>query len=231
MVNIRDLSFSYRRRSLFRGLTLALEPGHIYGLLGRNGAGKSTLLRNMAGFLFPQGGSIDILGATPAKRQPSFLGKVFLLPEEFYLPPITIKQWVKYNSPLYPAFSRKQFDRLISGFDIPGDTSLHEMSYGQQKKLLISFALATNASLLLMDEPTNGLDIMSKSQFRKLIAGALDDERCILISTHQVKDLENLIDRVIILDDGKILFHEPVETPDLETLYMTVMADIKKTHN
>jgi ABC-2 type transport system ATP-binding protein len=211
MVNIRDLTFSYRRKSVFRGLSLDLQPGHIYGLLGRNGTGKSTLLRNMAGFLFPQGGRINILGAEPGKRLPSFLGKVFLLPEEFYLPPIAIKQWVKYNAPFYPAFSREQFDRLIADFDIPGDTSLHEMSYGQQKKLLIAFALATNASLLLMDEPTNGLDILSKSQFRKVIAGALDDQRCILISTHQVKDLESLIDQVIIIEDGKILFNQSIE--------------------
>lgn len=221
MVNIRDLTFSYRRKSVFRGLNLDLQPGHIYGLLGRNGTGKSTLLRNMAGFLFPQGGSIDILGAEPRKRQPSFLGKVFLLPEEFYLPPIGIREWVRYNAPLYPLFSRQQFDRLATDLDIPGEVKLHEMSYGQQKKLLIAFALATNATLLLMDEPTNGLDIISKSQFRKVIAGSLDEGRCILISTHQVQDLESLIDGVIIIDDGRILFHRSMEAIARELTFRT----------
>ncbi|MES1159883.1 MAG: ATP-binding cassette domain-containing protein [Bacteroidota bacterium] len=221
MVKIRDLTFSYRKKSVFRGLNLDLRPGHIYGLLGRNGTGKSTLLRNMAGFLFPRDGSIDILGTQPQKRQPSFLGKVFLLPEEFYLPPIGVEQWVKYNSPFYPLFNRQQFDRLAADFDIPGETSLHEMSYGQQKKLLIAFALATNAALLLMDEPTNGLDIISKSQFRKVIAGALDEGRCILISTHQVQDLESLIDEVIIIDDGRILFHRSIEAISRELQFKT----------
>ncbi|HVU85060.1 MAG TPA: ATP-binding cassette domain-containing protein [Puia sp.] len=221
MVKIRDLTFSYRKKSVFRELNLDLRSGHIYGLLGRNGTGKSTLLRNMAGFLFPQGGSIDILGTQPQKRQPSFLGKVFLLPEEFYLPPIGVEQWVKHNAPFYPLFNRQQFDRLVADFDIPGETSLHEMSYGQQKKLLITFALATNAALLLMDEPTNGLDIISKSQFRKVIAGALDEGRCILISTHQVQDLESLIDEVIIIDDGRILFHRSIEAIARELQFKT----------
>lgn len=221
MVKIRDLTFSYRKKSVFRGLNLDLRPGHIYGLLGRNGTGKSTLLRNMAGFLFPRDGSIDILETQPRKRQPSFLGKVFLLPEEFYLPSIGVEQWVKYNAPFYPLFNRQQFDRLAADFDIPRETSLHEMSYGQQKKLLIAFALATNAALLLMDEPTNGLDIISKSQFRKVIAGALDEQRCILISTHQVQDLESLIDEVIIIDDGRILFHRSIEAIARELQFKT----------
>jgi len=211
MITIKDLSFSYRKKPVFKGLSLDLQAGHIYGLLGKNGTGKSTLLRNMAGFLFPKDGAINIFGSEPRKRTPAFLSKVFLLPEEFYLPPISIKEWVRHNSPLYPLFSKEQFDKLIADFDIPADTRLHEMSYGQQKKLLIAFALATNAQLLLMDEPTNGLDILSKSQFRKVIAGALDEQRCIVISTHQVKDLESLIDKVVIIDEGKILFHQSIE--------------------
>jgi len=228
MITIRDLTFSYRKKPVFKGLSLDLQAGHIYGLLGRNGTGKSTLLRNMAGFLFPKGGSIDILGAEPRKRQPGFLNKVFLLPEEFYLPPIPIKEWVRHNSPLYPLFSREQFDRLIKDFDIPADTRLHEMSYGQQKKLLIAFALATNVRLLLMDEPTNGLDILSKSQFRKVIAGSLDEQRCILISTHQVKDLESLIDNVIIIDEGRILFHQSIESITRQ-LQFTLSFDPEET--
>jgi ABC-2 type transport system ATP-binding protein len=211
MVTIRDLHFAYRRRAVFTGLNLKLQPGHIYGLLGRNGTGKSTLLRNIAGFLFPQRGHIDVLGFVPGKRKPAFLEKVFLLPEEFYLPPVHLGRWVRNLAPFYSAFSLQQFGRYLREFDIPTETRLDEMSYGQQKKTLIAFALATNAPLILMDEPTNGLDILSKSQFRKVIAGALDENRCILISTHQVKDLENLIDRVTIIEEGKILFDQTMD--------------------
>ncbi|HEY4112287.1 ATP-binding cassette domain-containing protein [Puia sp.] len=208
MVTIHNLHFSYRRRPVFTGLDLELQPGQIYGLLGRNGTGKSTLLRNIAGFLFPQKGEIDAFGFTPGKRQPAFLAKYFHVPEDFQLPDVPLARWIQYMSPFYPDFNQGQFEHYTREFTIPTFGHLQELSYGQQKKVLISLALATNAPLLLMDEPTNGLDIHSKSQFRKIIAGALDDRKCILISTHQVKDLENLIDNVTILEEGKILFHQ-----------------------
>jgi ABC-2 type transport system ATP-binding protein len=211
MVTIRDLHFAYRRKPVFTGLSLDLEPGYIYGLLGRNGTGKSTLLRSIAGFLFPQRGQIGVMGYKPGKRRPAFLQEVFLVPEDFYLPPMLMDQWVRRHAVFYPKFRQDQFLRIARDFDIPMATRLDEMSYGQQKKVLISFALATNASLLLMDEPTNGLDIVSKSQFRKVIAGSLDYTKCIVISTHQVKDLENLIDRVMVIDEGRILFDQPME--------------------
>ncbi|HEV9038473.1 MAG TPA: ATP-binding cassette domain-containing protein [Puia sp.] len=211
MVSIQNLYFSYGRRKVFDSLNLELKPGTIYGLLGRNGTGKSTLLRNIGGFLFPQQGSIDAFGYTPGKRQPSFLERVFLLPEDFQLPPIGLQRWIKHMAPFYSLFDKPQFERYIGEFNVPTDARLNEMSYGQQKKVLISFALATNAPLLLLDEPTNGLDIVSKSQFRKVIAGAIDEKRSILISTHQVRDLEQLIDRIMIIDEGRIVFDQDLE--------------------
>jgi len=211
MVTIRDLHFAYRRKPVFTGLSLDLEPGHIYGLLGRNGTGKSTLLRSIAGFLFPQRGEIGVMGHVPGRRRPAFLQEVFLVPEDFYLPPMLMLKWVQYHAPFYPKFNREQFLRIALDFDIPVSGRLDEMSYGQQKKALISFALATNAAVLLLDEPTNGLDIVSKSQFRRVIAGCLDDNKCIVISTHQVKDLESLIDRVTVIDEGRILFDQTMD--------------------
>ena len=211
MITIRDLHYSYRRKPVLSGLDLNLQPNHIYGLLGRNGTGKSTLLRNIAGFLFPKQGSIDAMGFQPEKRQPAFLEKVFLVPEEFDLPHTPMDQWVRHLAPFYSGFDYRQFDRYIKEFDIPPAPRLTEMSYGQQKKVFISFALATNAPVLLMDEPTNGLDIPSKSQFRRIIAGAIDEQKCILISTHQVKDLEQLVDRVTIIEEGKILFDQTID--------------------
>jgi len=210
MVTIKNLHFSYRRRPVFTGLNLELKPGHIYGLFGRNGTGKSTLLRNIAGFLFPQQGSIDAIGFTPGKRQPAFLASYFHVPEDFQLPDLPLARWIEHTSPFYPNFSQDQFEKYAREFAVPTMGGLRELSYGQQKKALISLALATNVPLLLMDEPTNGLDIHSKSQFRKVIAGAIDDSRCIVISTHQVKDLENLIDNVTILEEGKIIFNQPM---------------------
>ena len=211
MIDIQDLHFSYKKKKVFDSLSLRFTPGHVYGLLGRNGTGKSTLLRNIAGLLFPKKGRISVDGNIPAHRQPRFLQNIFMVPEEFYLPNISIADFLKHLAPFYSGFSFSQFEKYVQLFDIPGDSTLQNMSYGQKKKVLISFALASNAKFLLMDEPTNGLDIISKSQFRKVLAEALDDNRCIIISTHQVKDLENLIDRVTIIDEGKILFDQTVD--------------------
>lgn len=216
MIDIKNLHFSYRKRKIFNGLSLSLQAGHIYGLLGKNGTGKSTLLRNIAGFLFPQQGSIDVMGYVPGKRKPAFLQNIFMVPEEFYLPDISVDKFVKLNAPFYPHFSNEQFEQYLGEFEIPRENTLQSMSYGQKKKVLISFGLACNTALLLMDEPTNGLDIMSKSKFRKVIAGAITPEKCIVISTHQVKDLESLIDRITIIDEGQILFDQTIDTINRE---------------
>jgi ABC-2 type transport system ATP-binding protein len=224
MISIKDLHFSYGDCRVFTGLDLELRPGHIYGLLGRNGTGKSTLLYSIAGFLFPQKGRIDTLGFIPGRRQPAFLEKTFFLPEEFQLPSLKLNRWMQLMSPFYPDFSKDQFGRYTREFDIPADAHLHELSFGQQKKALISLALASNTPLLLMDEPTNGLDIVSKSQFRKVIAGAVDDNKCIVISTHQVKDLENLIDNITIIEDGRIVFHQSMQRI-AEVLYFKLSFD------
>ncbi len=211
MINIENLHFGYKKKKVFNGLSLSLQAGHIYGLLGKNGTGKSTLLRCIAGFLFPREGTIDVMGFVPGKRQPVFLQSVFMVAEEFYLPDVSVEKYVKLNAPFYPNFKLEQFRQYLKEFDIPQENTLQSMSYGQKKKVLISFGLACNTALLLMDEPTNGLDIMSKSKFRKVIAGAVDDQKCIVISTHQVKDLENLIDRITIIDEGRILFDQTID--------------------
>jgi ABC-2 type transport system ATP-binding protein len=212
MVSIENLHFAYRRKKVFTGLNIQLQAGHIYGLLGKNGTGKTTLLHTIAGLLFPTKGKVEVSGFLPQERKPSFLQEVFMVPEEFHLPDINLEQLVKYQSPFYPKFNYEQFKKYVAEFEIPMNSPSQQMSYGQKKKALISFGLACNTSLLLMDEPTNGLDIMSKSQFRKVMAGSLDENKCVIISTHQVKDLENLIDRVTIIDEGNILFDQTTDS-------------------
>jgi ABC-2 type transport system ATP-binding protein len=223
MINIQSLTFSYRKnKPLFENLQLRLEAGHIYGLLGKNGAGKSTLLKQMAGLLFPDSGTCEVMGFASAKRQPAFLREIFLVPEEFYLPKVSIKTYVNTYAPFYPNFDEGAFFKYLKEFEIPRDQKLTEMSYGQKKKVLISFALATNTKVLIMDEPTNGLDIPSKSQFRKVIAAAVSEDKCIVISTHQVRDLDNLIDSIVIIDGHKIIFREDVQTVTDKLSFKTV---------
>lgn len=213
MIHLNQVSFGYgKRKKLFENLDLHLEAGHIYGLLGKNGAGKSSLLRNMAGLLFPTAGRIEVSGYEPRKRQPAFLQDIFFLPEEIYLPSVTVDKYLSLMAPFYPKFDEQQFRGYIAELDIPEGNKLTGMSYGQKKKVLIAFALATNTRVLIMDEPTNGLDIPSKSQFRRLVSSALDKDRLVLISTHQVRDLDNLIDAIIILEDSKILIQHSLDT-------------------
>jgi ABC-2 type transport system ATP-binding protein len=211
MIEIKDLSFAYKREKLFSDLNLSLTPGGICGLLGKNGAGKTTLLKLMSGLLFPQEGQIQIMGQSPSKRSPEFLQDLIFLPEVFDLPPITPKQYEMLYAPFYPKFSNKSFSSFLGEFEVTGNKKLSALSYGQKKKFLIAFGLATNGRFVLLDEPTNGLDIPSKSQFRKAVASCLDADRIFIISTHQARDLESLIDPIIILDEGKIIFNHSTE--------------------
>ncbi|QIH33128.1 ABC transporter ATP-binding protein [Sphingobacterium sp. DR205] len=211
MITIQNLNFSYSKsRPLFLHMDLTLEQGHIYGLLGKNGAGKSTLLKNMAGLVFPVSGHVEVLGHNPNRREPSLLREISFIPEEFYLPAVKSEQFLKANAGFYPNFDREYFYRLINEFEIPVEQKLAEMSYGQKKKYIISFGLASNTKIIIMDEPTNGLDIPSKAQFRKIMASAITDDRCVIISTHQVRDLDNLIDAVILLDEHKVALNAPI---------------------
>ena len=213
MIAIDNLTFSYKKgQELFDQLNLTLEPGNIYGLLGKNGAGKSTLLKIMAGLLFPKNGNLDVIGYEPRQRFPQFLQEIYLVTEEFHLPNMKMDRYVKFFSAFYPRFSHEQFDEYAREFDLPTDQKLNRLSYGQKKKFLLSFGLATNCKLLILDEPTNGLDIPSKSQFRKVVASAITEERSFIVSTHQARDMENLIDPIIILDEGQVVFfHNSME--------------------
>ena len=231
MVNVSDVTFSYRRKKpIFDKLTLTLQPGSIYGLLGPNGAGKSTLMRLIAGLLFPKQGNIAVAGHLPGNRQPAFLENLFLLPEEIYIPPIRIREYIRTNAPFYPAFDHDQFAVYLREFGLTDAQKLSELSYGQKKKVLIGFGLATNTAVLLMDEPTNGLDIPSKAQFRRLVAGAVHENRTIVISTHQVRDLEMLIDPLVILSERGVALHASTETIT-EQLWFGLVPSLENLSN
>ncbi len=223
MININHLRFGYARQPLlFDGLNLHLAGGHIAGLLGKNGAGKSSLLRLLAGLLFPTGGQVHVLGHTPRQRTADFLQSVLLIPEEPYVPPLRVAQYADLMGPFYPNFNRTQFDAALDTLEVPRRGSLRSLSFGQKKKALIAFGLAANTPLLLLDEPTNGLDIPSKSHFRRLTAAARQPDRLVLISTHQVRDLDQLISQVIILDERQILLHHELEAIAARLHFTTV---------
>ena len=225
MITVENLSFTYRKskRAVLRDFSLSFESGRVYGLLGKNGAGKSTLLYLMSGLLTPENGKVmfhDTDVHEPYRRQrqmcirdrrrrlPVTLQDMFLVPEEFELPSVSLVSYVELNGPFYPRFSKEEMIKYLHYFEMDIDIDLGSLSMGQKKKVFMSFALATNTSLLLMDEPTNGLDIPGKSQFRKFIASGMSDDKTIVISTHQVRDIDKVLDHVLIMDDSRVLLDE-----------------------
>ncbi|MES2328497.1 MAG: ABC transporter ATP-binding protein [Bacteroidota bacterium] len=212
MIAFSEVNFGYRKNQpLYKNLRLQVEEGYIYGLLGKNGAGKSTLLKLISGLIFPVTGKVNVMGYDPSKRQPSFLQNIFFIPEEIDTPEVDVIAFADGYAPFYPNFDKQQFLRLLNEFDVPL-RSLKQMSYGQKKKTWIALGIAANTPLLILDEPTNGLDIPSKKQFRKMLAASVTETTCVIISTHQVRDLDSLIDKILIVDEGELIVNASVDT-------------------
>lgn len=210
MIQLQNIGFRYSaaRPAVFCDFSLDLHSGNIVGLLGKNGTGKSTLLYLICGLLRPQKGECRYDGIDTSLRRPETLSEIFIVPEEFELPAITMNEYVAINAPFYPNFDRELLNDNLNAFELPTDINLGQLSMGQKKKAFMSFALASGTRLLLMDEPTNGLDIPSKSQFRRVVANSMNENRTIIISTHQVKDVEMLIDHVVMLEGNHLLVNE-----------------------
>ncbi len=211
MITINNLSYAYGANAVLRNITMELRPGNIYGLLGENGVGKTTLLTLLCGLKKPMGGSIEIDGLKPFDRKSELLSEVYYLPDE--VAEITMKpmEFALNYGKFWKGFSPDAFSQLLSLLEVPQENRMDRMSTGELKKTHISFALATGCRYILMDEPTNGLDIPSKAQFRKALMQFTSDEATVVISTHQVKDLENVIDPVIILDRQRVLLSASLE--------------------
>lgn len=225
MLQVENISFSYRRgkKEVLHDFSLSLEKGRVYGLLGKNGAGKSTLLYLMSGLLTPKSGKIMYHDTDVRRRLPITLQDMFLVPEEFELPPISLVSYVELNSQFYPRFSKEDMVKYLHYFEMEQDIDLGTLSMGQKKKVFMSFALATHTSLLIMDEPTNGLDIPGKSQFRKFIASGMSDDRTIIISTHQVRDIDKILDHVVIMDNSHVLLD--ASTANICSKFLFVESD------
>lgn len=231
MIQIKNLGFTYGETSglrsiglkkekghmlpdtkyVLKNITMNLEEGHIYGLLGENGVGKTTLLTLLCGLKKPQHGTIDIDGHNPYDREPSFLSEQYYLSDEVAPMNLTAIDYASNYGKFWERFDIEKFTEIMEVLETNPQQKMTKMSFGQLKKTYISFALACNTKYLFMDEPTNGLDIPSKAQFRKAVTKYTREDSILLISTHQVRDLENIIDPVIILDRQDVLLNATVE--------------------
>ncbi|MDR1683153.1 MAG: ABC transporter ATP-binding protein [Candidatus Symbiothrix sp.] len=222
MIEIKNVSFRYgKHKPLFDDFSLNIEDGRIVGLLGKNGAGKSTLLRLIAGLLSPQKGELLVNAYKPGQRLPDYLASIYMIPEEFSLPPVSVDGYVKALSPLYPDFDQEKMSSILEEFELNRRDKFHKLSHGQRKKFLIAFAFASQCRLLILDEPTNGLDIPSKSLFRKVMVRSVGEQQLVLISTHQVKDIDTIIDSVVTLDKGQLVLQDNIENIGRKYLFET----------
>ena len=205
MIQTKDLNYGYQKfQPVLKKINLNLPEGHIYGLLGKNGVGKSTLLKVLTGALLGEG-EYKVGGYDPRERKGEMQELIRLVPENEALFENTIMELASVTAPLYPTFSYDLLKKALEEFEVPTDKKITMLSLGQQKKALISLSLACNTPYLFMDEPTNGMDIPSKSSFRRIVASAVSENSTVLISTHQIDDLEGLIDYVVILENDGVL--------------------------
>lgn len=227
MITIENLAFSYGKTPVLNNITMTLEEGHVYGLLGENGVGKTTLLTLLCGLKKLQSGSIETDGMNPYDRDPMFLQNQYYLPDEVTPYNQSAKRFAEFNGRFWPNFDMDKFLQIMSEFENDPSKKMNKMSCGQLKKTYISFALACGAKYLFMDEPTNGLDIPSKAQFRKAVMKYTADDSIVVISTHQVRDLENIIDPIVILDKCDVLLNADMQTIS-EKLYFDYGTTIRQ---
>ena len=211
MIEISNLSFSYGAKRVLENISLKVSEGNIYGLLGENGVGKTTLLTLLCGLKKPEAGTITVDGRNPFDREPSLLADQFYLPDEVIPVHARAIDFAKEHGVFWPHFDLEKFRTILSEFEVEPEQRMDAMSAGQLKKAWVSFALACNAKYYYLDEPTNGLDIPSKAQFRKAVTKYTSEDSALIISTHQVRDLENIIDPIIILDNKAVLVNASVQ--------------------
>ena len=231
MIDISNVTFEYcKGKPVLKDFSLSFPQGGVYGLLGKNGTGKSTLLYLISGLLRPRHGEVRVDGMLSANRQPQMLREIFLVPEEYDLPSVSLKSYTRALKSFYPRFSDELLRKCIEVFDLEMDMQLGTLSMGQKKKVYMCVALATGTRVLLMDEPTNGLDILSKSQFRKAVVQGMEEDKTVLVSTHQVHDVERLLDHVTIINGNQVLMHGPLNEDngpvDLEKLFIETVEGI-----
>lgn len=211
MIEIKDLGFSYKDNKVLENVTMTMKEGCIYGLLGENGVGKTTLLALLCGLKKPQEGSILVDGRKPYDRQPGLLGSQFYLMDE--VAPVSMKacEYAKMYGKFWPDFKMDRFNEILQLLEADSEWKMDKLSLGQLKKVYIAFALACNTKYYYLDEPSNGLDIPSKALFRKALSKYMREDATVVISTHQVRDLENIIDPIIILDKREVLLNASVD--------------------
>jgi len=213
IVSARGLRKSFGKKEILHGLDFDIPPGRIYGLIGHNGAGKTTTLNAMLGLTSCQG-TIRVLGEDPFARRAHLMENVAFISDVASLPRfLRVRELFALLSNIHPNFSQQKAQSFLEGTDIRPDAKIKQLSKGMIAQLHLAVVMAIDAKLLVLDEPTLGLDITYRKRFyRRLLEDYMTEERTLIITTHQVDEIEFMLSDIMFIRDGDLILHMQMET-------------------
>ncbi len=226
LIELKNVSKSYGDLKALDSVNLEIPPGKIVGLVGPNGAGKTTLLRALTGELDYQG-EARVLGYEPRTQRAELMGKTGVIHDIAVLPSwMKVKELLNFLEGIHPGFHREKAESFLKTTTIPMDKKIKSLSKGMKTQLHLAVTLAADTKLLILDEPTHGLDILFRKQlYTSVLEDYFDDEKSILISTHQIEEVEHILSDVIFINKGKILLYASIEELAQRFTQLTVPAD------
>lgn len=212
-ITVNNLSKNYKTVQALKDVSLNIPKGRIVGLLGKNGAGKSTLMKCMLGLLRYEG-NITMFNKSITEWKHELYKNVAFIPDVSGLDPrLTVEQIINFSAEVNDSWNADKAKRLFAKSDLPCDQKIGNLSKGMKTKLYLLLTLSKDVDILILDEPTLGLDIVFRKEFYDLLLGEFYDEnKTIIISTHQVAEIENILQDVIFIDEGRIILNESVDS-------------------
>jgi ABC-2 type transport system ATP-binding protein len=219
-ISATALGRRYRDQAALEDVSLTVEPGTVTGLLGRNGAGKTTLMRIVTGLEFPTSGSIRVFGEAPAENEAVLRRMVFVREDQAY-PDLRVSHVIRVASWFYPNWNGELARQLVTDFDLPMQRRIRKLSRGMRSAVGIVIGLAARAELTLFDEPYAGLDAVARQLFYdRLLADFAEHPRTVVLSTHLIDEVADLLEHVVMLDRGRVVLDAPAD--DVRGTAMTV---------
>ena len=227
MIKINNLFFNYGSADfLFKNINLNFEKGNIYGIVGENGSGKTTLLNILSGLIVNYKGEVEIDSVSSKKRNESYLKNFFYIPENMFDFDMRIRDFVTLGKS-YQNFDENKFKKIISKTDIKMSDKFSKLSKGWKKRVYIYFGLSINTDILLLDEVSEGIDIVAQKELIKYLLEYFDDNKIIILSSHHIEEFDRIIDSFIVVKDGGIVLNEKKD--NIQSNYGIVEEEYKES--
>jgi ABC-2 type transport system ATP-binding protein len=226
VVSARGLRKAYKNKLALHDTAFEIAPGRIVGLIGPNGAGKTTALKAMLG-LIPFEGDLRVLGLDPRTQRDELMNDVCFIADVAVLPRwIRVREAIEFVAGVHPRFDRARCERFLANTQLKPNMKVRELSKGMIVQLHLALVMAIDAKLLVLDEPTLGLDILYRKQFyQRLLEDYFDENKTILITTHQVEEIEHILTDVMFIRDGKVVLEAPMDAVGERYVEVLVNAD------